>query len=38
MEWAKTMDEKGLPGTQSVKGFLNGLRAEGTRLPRDWDK
>lgn len=38
MEWAKTMDEKGLPGTQSVKGFLDGLRAEGTRLPRDWDK
>jgi TRAP-type C4-dicarboxylate transport system substrate-binding protein len=38
MEWAATMDEKGLPGTQTVKGFLDGLRERGVQLPRDWDK
>ena len=38
MEWAKTMDEKGLPGTETVKGFLDGLRAKGAKLPREWDK
>lgn len=38
MDWAKAMDKKGLPGTDVVKGFLNGLRERGTKLPRDWDK
>ena len=38
MEWAKTMDEKGLPGTDTVKGYLDGLRKRGAKLPRDWDK
>ena len=38
MEWAKTMDGKGLPGTQVVKGLLDGLRKSGAKLARDWDK
>ena len=38
MDWAKAMEEKGLPGKQTVEGFLNGLRSRGTDLPRDWDK
>lgn len=38
MEWAKSMEEKGLPGTEMVKGFLDGLRSRGTVLVRDWDK
>jgi TRAP-type C4-dicarboxylate transport system substrate-binding protein len=38
MEWAKTMDEKGLPGTETVKGYLDGLRKRDAKLVRDWDK
>ena len=38
MEWAATMDAKGLPGTKTVEGFLNGLRQRGAKLVRDWDK
>ncbi|MBU3915797.1 C4-dicarboxylate TRAP transporter substrate-binding protein, partial [bacterium] len=38
MDWAKAMDEKGLPGAQTVKAYLDGLRSQGIQLPRDWDK
>jgi TRAP-type C4-dicarboxylate transport system substrate-binding protein len=38
MEWAQTMDEKGLPGTETVHSFLNGLRERGVDLARDWDR
>lgn len=38
MNWAKSMEEKGLPGTQTVKAYLDGLRNRGVELPRDWDK
>ena len=38
MEWAEAMDRKGLPGTETVQGFLDGLRARGADLPRAWDK
>ena len=38
MEWAKTMDEKGMPGTDMVKGYLDGLRSRNTTLVREWDK
>ena len=38
MEWAKSMEDKGLPGTRMVQGFLEGLRSRGTQLARDWDK
>jgi len=37
-EWAVSMEEKGLPGQKTVKGFLDGLRSRGAQLPRDWDK
>jgi TRAP-type transport system periplasmic protein len=38
MEWAVTMEEKGLPGQQTVRAFLDGLRRRGAALPRDWDR
>ena len=38
MEWAESMEEKGLPGKETVREFLNGLRKRGTVLPRAWDK
>lgn len=38
MDWAQSMEEKGLPGTETVQGFLEGLRSRGVELPRDWDK
>lgn len=36
MEWAKDQDAKGLPGTDVLAAFLDGLRKAGTTLPRDW--
>jgi TRAP-type C4-dicarboxylate transport system substrate-binding protein len=38
MEWAETMEKKGLPGKAMLKGYLDGLRARGVKLARDWDK
>ena len=38
MEWAVSMEEKGLPGKAMLKGYLDGLRARGVNLVRDWDK
>lgn len=38
VEWAETMEEKGLPGKKVLAGFLDGLRKRGAELPRDWDK
>jgi TRAP-type C4-dicarboxylate transport system substrate-binding protein len=38
MEWAETMEQKGLPGKTTVLEFLKGLRDRGAELPRDWDK
>jgi len=38
MEWAASMEEKGLPGKAMLKGYLDGLRARGVKLARDWDK
>jgi hypothetical protein len=32
------MEEKGLPGKAMLEGYLNGLRARGVKLVRDWDK
>jgi hypothetical protein len=32
------MEEKALPGKAMVEGYLNGLRARGVKLVRDWDK
>ena len=30
--------EKGLPGKAMLKGYLDGLRARGVKLARDWDQ
>jgi len=38
MAWVKSMESKGLPGKAMLKGFLDGLRSRGVKLPRDWDK
>jgi TRAP-type transport system periplasmic protein len=38
MNWAQTMEEKGLPGKETVQGYLDGLRSRGFELPRAWDK
>jgi TRAP-type C4-dicarboxylate transport system substrate-binding protein len=38
MEWAASMEKKGLPGKQVVKAYLDGFRKRGVKLVRDWDK
>jgi TRAP-type C4-dicarboxylate transport system substrate-binding protein len=38
MEWAESMEAKGLPGKKVVKAYLDGLRKHGVKLVRDWDK
>ena len=38
MEWAASMEKKGLPGKAMLNGYLDGLRSRGVKLARDWDK
>jgi TRAP-type C4-dicarboxylate transport system substrate-binding protein len=38
MEWAEAMEKKGLPGKAMLRGYLDGLRARGVKLVRDWDQ
>ena len=38
MDWAESMEQKGMPGKKVLKGYLDGLRQRGTVLVRDWDK
>jgi len=38
MEWAASMESKGLPGKAVVRAYLDGLRKRGVKLVRDWDK
>jgi TRAP-type C4-dicarboxylate transport system substrate-binding protein len=38
MQWAASMEKKGLPGKTMLKGYLDGLRKRGVKLARDWDK
>jgi len=38
MNWAESMEQKGLPGKKVLQGYLDGLRQRGTVLVRDWDK
>ncbi|MCG8337248.1 MAG: C4-dicarboxylate TRAP transporter substrate-binding protein [Proteobacteria bacterium] len=38
MDWAKAMEKKRLPGAETVKAYLDGLRARGVELPRNWDQ
>jgi TRAP-type C4-dicarboxylate transport system substrate-binding protein len=34
--WAKDLDAKGLPGSLVLKGYMEGLKAGGVELARDW--
>ncbi|MCG6910856.1 MAG: C4-dicarboxylate TRAP transporter substrate-binding protein [Deltaproteobacteria bacterium] len=38
MNWAQSMEEKGMPGKEVLQGYLDGLRSRGVVLVRDWDK
>ena len=38
MEWAESMEKKGLPGKKVVKAYLDALRARGVKLVRNWDQ
>ena len=38
MQWAEAMEKKGKPGKAMLKGYLDGLRARGVKLARDWDR
>jgi TRAP-type transport system periplasmic protein len=38
MEWAQSMEAKGLPGKKVVRAYLDGMRKRGVKLVRDWDK
>lgn len=38
MNWATSMEEKGLPGKKVLQGYLDGLRKRDTLLVREWDK
>lgn len=38
MEWAASMEAKGLPGKKLVKAYLDALRKRGVHLVRDWDR
>lgn len=35
-DWARTMEEAGLPGIEVVNGYVAGLRDRGIEGPRDW--
>ncbi|GAB5467527.1 MAG: hypothetical protein Kilf2KO_05570 [Rhodospirillales bacterium] len=35
-EWAKTQDDKGLPGSEVLKAYLEGIRARGGAPARNW--
>ncbi len=36
LQWAETMEAKGLPGLEVLEGYLNGLTERGADLPRNW--
>jgi len=37
-EWAADLDKKGLPGSQVLSAYMDGLRKAGATPVRDWDK
>lgn len=37
-QWAANLDAQGLPGTEVLATYLQGLRDAGVELPRDWDQ
>jgi TRAP-type C4-dicarboxylate transport system substrate-binding protein len=36
--WAKELDAKGLPGTETLGFYMDGMRARNVDLPRQWDR
>lgn len=38
LPWAAGLDKVGLPGTEVLTGFMDGMRAAGVDLARDWDR
>lgn len=37
-DWAADLDKKGLAGSKVIKAYMDGLAAEGVKMPRDWTK
>lgn len=37
-DWAADLDKKGLAGSKVLKAYVDGLAAEGVKMPRDWTK
>ena len=37
-DWAKPLDERGIPAQAFMKQYMEGLRARGEKPVRDWDK
>jgi len=37
-QWAATWEKKGLPANKILQAYLDGLRAGGEKLARNWDK
>jgi TRAP-type C4-dicarboxylate transport system substrate-binding protein len=38
LEWAKTMDAQGRPGTPILNDYMNAMRASNEPVMRDWDR
>lgn len=36
VNWAEDMEKKGLPGKKVMTGYMNAIKATGTKLERDW--
>ena len=37
-DWAAPLDARGVPATEFLAAYMNGLRARGETPVRDWDK
>ena len=38
MEWAALLDSQGKAGSKVLEAYLEGIRAKGVDLPREWDQ
>ena len=38
MEWAALLDSQGKAGSTVLEAYLEGIRAKGVDLPREWDE
>ena len=37
-EWADGLEEKGLPGHEILKFYMDTMRANGQKISRHWDR